>query len=362
MKLLLYPFALIFEVIVWLKNILYKLEVLPSFSFHFPVINVGNLSMGGNGKTPHVEYIVKYLSGQQQVATLSRGYKRKSKGFLLADANSSVADIGDEPLQIWKKLKCVVAVDHNRVKGIRKLLSLFPKLGVIILDDAYQHRSLKPGLNILLTDYYHLYTRDYLLPAGSLREPSYASKRADIIIITKSPKIFSPIERRSLIEEIKPRPHQKLFFSYIKYSELIPLHDNIEQSSCNDICSILLVTGIANPTPLEEYLKRICFELFTVRFPDHHNYEVSDIERIKKEFFGIFRKNKIIVTTEKDSMRLLQPEVALLLEGIPIYYIIIDVAFHGNDEDDFQTELRKFIQLQSKEPETITGIFAQPNS
>ena len=224
LRVILFPFACLYALIMGFRGKLFDWGVLPSESFPLAVISVGNLSYGGTGKTPMVEYIIRLLCDDKKIATLSRGYKRKTKGFVLADEHSTFEEIGDEPLQYKTKFECAeVAVHEKRRKGIKKLMSAFPGLEVVLLDDAYQHRYVKPGISILLTDFHKLYVNDYPMPTGTLREFRSASKRADIIIITKTSGVLSPITRRRITSLIKPKIHQTLLFSYISYGKAVPI-------------------------------------------------------------------------------------------------------------------------------------------
>lgn len=314
-----------------------------------PVISVGNLSMGGTGKTPHVEYLIRLLSDDHQVATLSRGYKRKTKGFILADDETTAKDIGDEPFQFKSKFKNIqVAVDEKRVNGIEKLEENNPNLDVILLDDAFQHRYVKPGLSILLTDFHNLYKQDYLFPSGSLREFRCGAHRADIIIVTKCASVLSPLTRTRINDELKPQPHQKLYFSYIEHGVFtaIPGIKFIPDLK-HKYASILLFAGIANSYPLEFYLKNLCIDLEILKFPDHHQYNDKDITRIVETFDRILSQNKIIVTTEKDAMRLLQPEFIKILKHYPVCYVPIEIKFHKEDKIKFDHQIINYVKAHT---------------
>ncbi|MEZ5199551.1 MAG: tetraacyldisaccharide 4'-kinase [Bacteroidales bacterium] len=331
---ILFPFSLVYGLITFFRNKLFDWGILPAKSFPFPVISVGNLSVGGTGKSPHVEYLIRLLQNNYSVATLSRGYKRKTKGFVLADENTTVAELGDEPLQFCSKFENIkVAVDEKRKRGISKLKIQFPETEVVLLDDAFQHRYVKPGLSILLTDFHRLYINDYPLPTGNLREFRNGAKRADIIIVTKTSKVLSPITRQRLFEEIKPLPRQKLYFSYIDHGKFTPLPgiDFVPEKK-KKYYSILLVAGIANTYPLEFYLRKVCEELEILTFPDHHQYTSKDIIHIIETFDNIVSRNKIIVTTEKDSMRFAQNGIINKLVRYPMCYVPIEIKFHGNDK------------------------------
>ncbi|MFH1160609.1 MAG: tetraacyldisaccharide 4'-kinase [bacterium] len=335
-KFILYPFALVYGIAMMVRNWLFDCGCLPSRQFDTPIISVGNLSYGGTGKTPHIEYLIRLLKSRFLVATLSRGYGRSSKGFMLASRRSAFKYIGDEPLQFAKKFEDIkVAVDENRIEGIEELQRRFPNLDVILLDDAFQHRYVKPGLSILLTDFHNLYADDYVLPSGTLREFSCGAKRADVLIVTKTPKVFSPITRRRIMEELKPRPHQQIFFSFIQYGE--PEAVNPEhRSSCPFKSSmILLFSGIANDYPLREHLERHCRTLETIKFPDHHPYSLEDLHMIKSRFDTIPTRNKLVFTTEKDLMRLKTPELVHFLKRLPLFYLPIEIDFHGESKEQF---------------------------
>ena len=223
----LYPFSLIYGLITGIRNFLYNTDILTSFEFNLPVICVGNITVGGTGKTPHTEYLIRLLRENFRVATLSRGYKRKTRGFQIATSSSLVSDIGDEPLQMYRKFPDItVAVDRNRVHGVNTILKERPETEVIILDDGFQHRKIKPGFSILLSDFDRLMVRDNLLPYGNLRESLDNIRRADIILITKSPENISPIQRRIIVKEINKAPYQNLFFTSLKYNDPVPLFEN----------------------------------------------------------------------------------------------------------------------------------------
>ena len=319
--------------------------LLKSVDFKIPVISVGNLSAGGTGKTPHVEYLIRLLKDQYKIAVVSRGYLRKTRGFVLTDINSTVSMVGDEPMQYINKFEnLLVAVDENRSHGIQQLLNVHSDLDAVILDDAFQHRYVKPGLSILLTDFHSLYSNDYLLPVGRLREAKKGAKRADIIIVTKTDPVFSPLSKRAVLEQLKPLPHQKVFFSYITYGLPVPLFSNLPPLRYNLINTIVLFAGIANPYPLEQYLKRLCSELVTVYFNDHHQFTEKDIVTIKTTFNDQFSKRKVLITTEKDAMRLHDPSISRLFKGIPIYYIPIEVSFHFREKEKFDKLIMNFVE------------------
>ncbi len=347
-RILLFPISCIYGLFMSIRNKLFDWKILPSQRFNIPVISVGNLSYGGTGKTPHIEYLIRLLMDKFKVATLSRGYGRRSKGFVLADKNSTYFDIGDESLQYKNKFeKIEVSVDAHRRRGVKILSNLFQNLGCILLDDAYQHRFIKPGLSILLTDFHKLYVNDYPIPTGTLREFRSGFKRADIIIVTKTFSVFSPITKRRLTQLIKPSKHQKLYFSYVKNGDLIPIpgvKSIIERARYN---TILLFAGIANSYPLQEHLRGMCSELIVMDFPDHHKYTSKDIEKIKKTYAEIFSKNKLIITTEKDAMRIIKTDLINQIIDLPVFYSPIEIKFHMGGEAEINHQITEYV---SKHP------------
>jgi tetraacyldisaccharide 4'-kinase len=345
LRILLLPFSFIYGLIVRVRNYLFDIGMLNVVEFKLPVISVGNLSAGGTGKTPQVEYLIRLLQKQFKIAVISRGYLRKTKGFVPADDNSTVAMVGDEPMQYVNKFKNVlVVVDENRCHGIKIISAEHTEIQAVILDDAYQHRYVKPGLSILLTDFHSLYTNDYLLPFGRLREPVKGAKRADIIIVTKTDPVFSPLSKRAVLEKIKPLPHQKVFFSFVTYGLPIPLFPELPPLRLNQINTVILFAGIANSYPLEQYLKRLCSELVVVPFKDHHQFTEKEITAVKTTYNNQFTKRKVLITTEKDAMRLLDPSLLLLLKGIPVYYVPIEVSFHFREKEKFDKLITDFVR------------------
>ena len=341
---ILYPFSLLYGFVMLVRNLMFDLRILPSVRFEKAVISVGNLSMGGTGKTPHIEYLIRLLSPTHSLATLSRGYGRESKGFIIGSKRSNVKYIGDEPLQLIRKFSDIrVAVDENRKRGITNLFNKYEDLEIILLDDAFQHRYVKPGLSILLTTNSRLYTEDHVVPSGTLREFRQGAKRADIIIVTKTPKIFSPISRRRILDEIAPENHQQVFFSYINYGEPYPLSENGESGFPLKLASILLLTGIADYSLLQEHIERICSNVTVMGFGDHHAFNENDIREIVSRFNDIPTRKKVIITTEKDAMRLRTSELLPALKNLPVYYIPISVEFHGTDKELFDRHILSFI-------------------
>jgi len=345
LQIILFPIAICYGIIMQLRNWLFEFRILPVRTFPKPLISVGNLTYGGTGKTPHIEYLIRLLQPKRTVATLSRGYGRKTKGFFMANGESDARTIGDEPLQFFTKFNNLhVAVDENRCHGIQLLTEKHPETGVILLDDAYQHRYVKPGLSILLTDYHHLYSTDYLIPTGSLREFRTGAKRADIIIVTKTPKVFSPITRRRIMEELKPAQNQTVYFSYITYLDPVPVNIGLQTEFPSKITNILLFTGIANDYPLREHLERKCSELVVMKFADHHVYTSQDLKEIAVKFNDLPTHRKVLVTTEKDVMRLKSSEFGVHLKNLPLFCVPMKIDFHGTDKDEFERKILNYVE------------------
>lgn len=347
-RVLLLPLAILFWLAVALRNWMYDKKILRSTSFGLPLICIGNLSVGGTGKSPMVEYLVLHLKNHFKLATLSRGYKRKTRGYALAKVGSTALEIGDEPMQFFLKFPDVpVAVGEERLVAIPQLLHDRPETEAIILDDAFQHRAIRAGLNILLTDYNNLFTRDFFLPTGDLRDQRKSYKRADLIVVTKSPSGISEEEREKVTAEINPLPHQKVFFSAISYGT--PYH-----ITKHDFCfvgeetEVLLVTGIANPKPLKNYLEERVGTYYMMSYPDHYIFTMVDWREIKKRFEQMEAEKKIVLTTEKDAMRLIKFKNEI--GGMPFYVLPIEHKFLFHQENEFNNEVIQFIQ-NFKQPE-----------
>lgn len=346
---LLFPFSLLYGVAMMVRNWLFSCGFIPSAKFDIPTIVIGNLSFGGTGKTPHIEYLIRLLEERFLVAVLSRGYRRSSKGFVLVSRRSAYKHVGDESLQFAKKFEVIkVAVDENRVEGIEILQNKFPKLDVIFLDDGFQHRKVTPGLSLLLTDFHKLYTDDFVLPSGTLREFCCGAKRADIIIVTKTPKVFSPITRRRITEELNPRINQKVFFSYIKYGDPVIVSPSSTSLHPYSSSVIFLFTGIANDYPIREHLTRHCRELEVMKFPDHHPYSLDDLKKIKNQFDTFPTRKKVIFTTEKDLMRLKTPELSNFIKRLPLFYLPITIEFHGDDKGQFDQTILNYVEENTR--------------
>ena len=335
------PVSLVYGGIIWLRNWMYDKNIFKSAQFNFPIICVGNLAVGGTGKTPMVEYLVRSLKDDHRTATLSRGYKRKTSGFAIANKNTTALEIGDEPMQFHQKFPDItVAVGEERLVAIPQLLHEKPETAVIILDDAFQHRAVRAGLNILLTEYKNLYTRDLMLPAGDLRDIRRSSSRADIIIVTKCTPDLTQQEKQLIIDEIRPTNKQAVFFTAILYDK--PYHlFNLKEISITADMDTLLLCGIANPRPLKDFLNKQVHTYDMLRFPDHHIFNSDDLREIKKQFEKIRSGKKIILTTEKDGVRLQKFEAEL--KDFPIYAIPIQHSFLFDEADAFKALVSKFI-------------------
>ncbi len=349
-RIILYPVALLYGFLMFVRNKFFDWNVLPSESFKVPVISVGNLSVGGTGKTPTAELLIRILKGNKKIATLSRGYGRQTRGFVLADKESSYLEIGDEPLQYSQKFEEIqVAVDENRRRGLHTLLEKYPELDVVILDDAFQHRYVKAGLSILLTDFHNLYVNDFPMPTGGLREFRRGSRRADFIIVTKTPCVLSPITRRRINSLIKPRKHQELFFSFIAYKPISAIPGIDSKLDKRKFNTILMFCGIANSYPIQEHLKSKCEELIVMEFPDHHRYNKKDLEKVIKTYRDIFSANKAIITTEKDAMRLIKTRLIEMLRDLPVFYLPIEMRLHKDDNEKFEKKIINYVEENRRE-------------
>ena len=333
-KVLLFPFSLLYGIAVILRNLFYDLGVFNVNKFKSPVISVGNLVAGGSGKTPFIEYLIKLLSSHYRLATLSRGYGRKTKGFILVSETANASLIGDEPMLYHTKYKDImVATGEDRNEAINKLLALQQKPEVILMDDAYQHRSVKPGLNILLLEYDSLFVVNLLLPAGNFREPFFYRQRADIIVVTKTPASLDEHKRRKAVRKINPSHKQRVWFSYVQYLNIKPVNDIKLNFMPGKKTKVLLLTGIANPIPLKTYVESTYTLARLLRFADHYDFSETDLKRIRRVFENIGGDEKIIITTEKDYMRLKKENLKSIVDTLPVYTLPISIKFlHGDAE------------------------------
>ena len=354
-NILLYPFSLIYGAITGSRNFLYDTGILRQTEFRIPVICIGNITVGGTGKTPHTEYITHLLKDKFRVAVLSRGYMRKSTGFRIASPSDNVKDIGDEPLQICRKFQDVtIAVDRDRVNGINSILKERPETEVILLDDGFQHRSVLPGFVILLTDFNRLMINDFMLPYGNLRENVRNMNRADIILITKSPENLSPIQRRIIVKDINKAPYQNLYFTSFEYKDPIPvfIQHNEKKIDLYSIkkspCGAVLLTGIANPVPLLDHLSGYFSEIVHLPFPDHHKFTERDIAKVTEAFHNLSAKEKYLITTEKDAVRL--REFTNIAENLrySAYYIPVGIKFLNDDKEEFDNLIVDYVRKNKR--------------
>lgn len=351
---LLTPFALLYGLAVWFRNMLFNYQFIKSREFPIPIISVGNITVGGTGKTPMIEYIIELLIKENKVATLSRGYKRKTRDFILANKDSTVVEIGDEPVQIKQKYPDVnVAVDRRRVNGIQQLMEQIKDLDVILLDDAYQHRHVNPGLSILLIDFNRPISQDRLLPAGRLREHAYEKRRANIILITKCPDRLKPIERRLIVKDLKLYPFQHLFFTKLSYGNpvmvfeghgQIPKLEEIKASKPE----ILMLTGIVSPRHYKKHLRGISTRITEMIFPDHHAYTEKDILRITQTFEELQSPEKYIFTTEKDAMRLRSYTSIPESFKKSMFYIPVGIEFINEDTENFNIQIKTYVRSNKR--------------
>jgi tetraacyldisaccharide 4'-kinase len=340
-RILLFPFSLIYALIVTVRNWCFDKKILGSTSFNLPVICVGNLAVGGTGKSPMVELLIRLLKDRYAIAVLSRGYKRKTRGYALADASTTALDIGDEPMQFHSKFPGVaVAVGEERIVAIPQLLHDRPETRVIVLDDAFQHRSVKAGLNIVLTDFNNLFTRDWWLPSGDLRDAPSSYRRAEAIVVTKCPEDLDDDQRRAIATEIDPAPGQQVFFSAISYGT--PYHiTRPEAGRIDEEVEVLLVTGIANPEPLKRWLNEHSRTYYEIAYSDHHIFSIDDLHTITRRYNAITADKKLILTTEKDAVRLIKFKQEL--EGWPFYVLPIAPKFLFGEEERFAGMINQFI-------------------
>ena len=347
------PLSCLYRLVVGVRNKLFDWKVMPSEEFDLPVISVGNLTVGGTGKTPHTEYLISLLKEKHKVALLSRGYKRKSSGFQLASAKSTVKDIGDEPYQIKVKHPDIhVAVDANRRHGIRRLCkeSKTKDVEVILLDDAFQHRYVTPGINIVLMDYNRPIYEDELMPMGMLREPLSSLDRAHIVIVTKCPEGIKPIDFRIVAKNLELRPYQRLFFTTFSYGDLRAYrapHRKKPLTTLTPSTHILLVTGIASAQPLKEKLQEHTSYIIHLEYRDHHDYTRNEWQEISRRFAGIAAEDKLIITTEKDAARLSALSLDKTIED-NLFILPIEVEFLQDQQDTFNNHITDYVNKNSR--------------
>ncbi|NNE28185.1 MAG: tetraacyldisaccharide 4'-kinase [Saprospiraceae bacterium] len=343
-RLLLSPFAFLYGIGVGLRDLFYRTGVLKAVEFDVPTISVGNLSVGGAGKSPHIEYLTSLLREYINLGILSRGYQRKTKGYREVRLNDDALQAGDEPLQFKRKYPDVlVVVSESRTFAIPKMIADYPQIQCVLLDDAFQHRAIKPGLNILLTEFDRPYTKDWLLPSGRLRENQRAADRADLIVVSKCPPVLPQTERSKFLKNLKPRPHQKVFFSYYNYFQAYHLfRPDIKIPDLRNL-EVLLICAIANTDYLIKYLNEACESVETLEYEDHHYFDKYDLSNLKRRFDKMDGSQKIIITTEKDAMRLQIHSDFILENQLPIFVLPIQVVFHDEDGNLFDNTVRQYL-------------------
>ena len=348
------PLSWLYGAGAWVRNMLFDKGLLRQEEFVVPVVCVGNLSVGGTGKTPHVEYLLSNLASAVNMAVLSRGYGRRTKGFVLANSHSTPQLIGDEPMQIYSKFgsRIKLAVCESRAEGIRQLLKLYPDLQLIVLDDGFQHRYVKPAASVLLMDYARPVYDDKLLPLGRLREGVTGIYRAEFIVVSKCPPDMSQLDKRLIANELQLMPYQKLYFSRIEYGQLTPVFpdDAPYRASLSTFTSrdaVLVVSGIANPRPLLRHLKSYQCRRRIARFPDHHDFSRNDIRHIENSFENLKGEHRLIVTTEKDAVRLASnPYYPNSLKPFTFYLPVSARIIDGLEDNNLIGDLREHIGLR----------------
>ncbi len=362
LRILLWPFAIIYWFVVTIRNLFFDWGILPSKKSDVPVISVGNITVGGTGKTPFTEYLIKTLKTKYRLGVLSRGYKRNTKGYVLLTSSSKPIEVGDEPYQVKTKFPDVmVAVDANRRKGIAKMLQEpYHKPELIILDDAYQHRYVDPDISILLVDYNRMITEDHLLPVGQLREPVKAKNRADIVVVTKCPADLPSIQFRIIRKNLGVFPYQTLYFTAMQYGDMVPLFPDkvkspLQKENLKDAYTALTVSGIASPIPFEDEVRGFVKDVVTVNFMDHHNYSKNDFQKVESIYNEMRDSKKVIITTEKDAVRMMNnPEFPESLKKI-IYYIPLYVVFLNDNGADFDKKIESYLDKNKCFSQMITS-------
>ena len=334
MKWLLFPLSALFRLGYEIRKLLYHWKIKKRVEFDIPVICIGNIRVGGTGKTPHTLYIAQLLlKNNYKVAILSRGYKRKTKGFIWADENSTALTIGDEPM-IYKNAfrenpNAIIAVCENRRKGIFNIINGKTPPDIILLDDAFQHWKVKAGLEIILSDYYHPFYKDRMLPGGRLREPRKAASRADLMVVSKSPKVLSPLIEKDIADKVSKYFRKTVYFSFLQYQKFKPLYANSPyQELPENLYAAFILAGIANPYPLEEKIRSLCVEIDTHYYPDHHDFSEKELDLLIENFRSHVSQKKAIITTEKDAQRLQNIEFQKKLIDLPVFFVPIEVSFH----------------------------------
>lgn len=344
-RFLLYPFSLLYGLVISTRNTLYDTGLLKETSFNLPVISVGNLSVGGAGKTPHVEYLLELLQPYIHVSVLSRGYKRKTKGFKIVQRNDTALISGDEPLQFKRKFPNVpVAVSESRALGIPQLIKNHPEIQAILLDDAFQHRSVKPSLNILVTPLENLYTEDMLLPAGRLREPAPAAGRADIIVVSKCTDSLSIEDSSEIIKKLNPLSHQSVYFTQYIYGTPYYIFNGKNKIQLHSELNIILISAIANTNYLKQYIQQNSNSINSMEYEDHHNFSDRDMNYLLKVFNESSKNNTAIITTEKDAIRLQEHKEFIIEHNLPIFALPARVEFLFDQKISFDQQIKDFLK------------------
>jgi len=342
LRLLLFPFSLIYALIVGIRNWCYDAGVFKSYQFKLPVISVGNLEVGGAGKSPMTEYLIRLFKNQYKLATLSRGYGRETKGYLTATTTTTATEVGDEPAQFKHKFPDVtVAVCERRVEGIAKLL---PEHNLIVLDDAYQHREVKPGFSILLFDYRTITKPRLLLPAGNMREPFAGRWRADVLVVSKCPETLTVDEQADLMAHLKPLNYQETFFTSIAYQPFQDMDGNLIDTTIESDTTVFLLTGIANSGPLVQHLQKSTSHIIHHNYPDHHRFTLKNIVKLADEFAASASQKKLVITTEKDAQRLHEQALLPLVKQLAILVLPIGINFLNNGQQQFDNLLKNYVR------------------
>ena len=348
-RLILVPFSWLYGLVIWIRNTLFDNGLIKATEFKLPIISVGNITVGGTGKTPHTEYLVDLLKEEYHVATLSRGYRRKTRDFRIVSPDSTTLEMGDEPIQIKNRFPGItVAVDRKRVNGVGELMKLSPPVEVILLDDAYQHRSIRPGYSILLIDYNRPIDHDHLLPAGLLREPATSRNRANMILVTKTPGEMKPIEMREYVNRLGLEIGQHLFFTSIRYGHLFPVFGNGHAADPDDMKGntggVLIISGVAHPGALREFARNISGNIEEIRYPDHYRYSGKEVDLIgdKIKKLAITESQILILTTEKDAAKLREQELPEHIRKA-MYAVRIHVFFLNDDKENFDKQINSYV-------------------
>lgn len=341
------PLSWIYGGILALRNWFFNNGLNKSFRFDFPVISVGNLSTGGTGKTPHIEFLAKLLKDKYSVGVVSRGYGRKTKGFFIVNETSTTTEVGDEPLQIkLNHPQIQVAVGEQRILAIPSLLNEAPETQVVLLDDAYQHRYVKPGLNILLSDYSRMFYDDFVLPAGNLREFRKGYRRADVIVVTKCPPNINNEQKQLIISRIKPRKHQQVFFTWLNYGTPYKLGAPQEMLESMAQHNVQFFGGIANTKPVEQYLAQCTAGYEVKQLTDHFNYTAEALAEIETTFNAWGKSNKVLLTTQKDAVKLMQGSLKDVATKLPLYVLPIEIGMNDSEKQQFASVVETYIQKE----------------